>query len=311
VACPANFDCGGKNESTIRPQVGYFASNGKTKAYRCPNADACLENGCKAGYAGPLCAECAPGLTRDKNFECAPCPPNDELAGIFIGGVCLAALAVGVLFYTNKKSATKEAANHSVMLKIFLGSLQFNSLLLLVDYKWPSELQGFLSVSGYVGSSSEALNFKCMFPDYDTFFLASLMFALLPTLVVLLIWLVFLPFLKCKKLRREHLILACCIGVVLIFTSVVVNTMALFVCKEVEDKLYVLGDMSVECWSAKHNQWVVGIAVPSILFNMVLLPLAAVKVLKRNAAKIAARDEATLIKFAYLTKGASVTRAPT
>jgi hypothetical protein len=42
----------------------------------------------------------------------------------FLGGLCLAVLGIGLLFHMNKKSATKEAKNHSVMLKILFSSLQ-------------------------------------------------------------------------------------------------------------------------------------------------------------------------------------------
>jgi hypothetical protein len=74
-ACPENFDClaAGKNESTLKPKPGYFATMGRMEAYSCPNEEACGggETGCQRGYTGPLCANCEQGLTRDKRFVCA------------------------------------------------------------------------------------------------------------------------------------------------------------------------------------------------------------------------------------------------
>ena len=61
---------------------------------------------------------------KQKNQTNLACPSKTEVAFTFLGGLCLAVLGIGLMFFMNKKSATKEAKNHSVMLKILFSALQ-------------------------------------------------------------------------------------------------------------------------------------------------------------------------------------------
>ena len=78
---------------------------------------------CAEGYEGILCADCTPGYSKNKYFECAACPDSLlnvlRLAGILSGGILLIVLIVR----STLSGAVHRKNVNSVYLKIMMNQV--------------------------------------------------------------------------------------------------------------------------------------------------------------------------------------------
>jgi hypothetical protein len=90
--CPQHANC---TVDKIRPVEGYWASSNRSVVmHKCPNADACLEEGrCNVSYTGNLCGNCAEGYAFTRPFTCGACMSNSKiLAAIVMAGIFMLVL---------------------------------------------------------------------------------------------------------------------------------------------------------------------------------------------------------------------------
>ena len=269
-----------------------------------PNPDACGVAGCTTRYSGPLCANCASGFSRGRGFECSPCLSTVETIFSIIGFGCLGVLIFGVLIRSNIKSYKEKAQVHSVVLKIFLGAMQLNSMVTLLDLKFPGALNGLIQAQVATSISSGEINFGCIFPENDSYFIRTTLLSLMPVIIIALFSGIF-GFVRCctKRFQLQHLFLACCVGVTMAYISVAINTSSLFSCRQVDDVSFLLGNVNVECWSAHHSKWLFAVGLPSIIVNVIGVPCFFLWQIIKNRNKLQQDDETTMLKLSYITKG--------
>jgi hypothetical protein len=312
---------GNRTVFDIRPDPGYFAaasidlSGEKPAAYSCPNPDACPggkvgdQYGCKTSrYKGPLCAQCQDGYIKTESFVCRECSSTVGLFFQFFVLPCLMVAGFVLLVRSNVMSAMNDALVHSVVMKVFLAGMQLNSMVGLVDFKFPKAIQDIVAAQAIANLGERAfLNFRCISPGISIYKAAHVVFACLPWAIIAVLSSIHHLLSRCARckdwFRSEHLFVACCVGVMLSYLSVVVSTVSIFRCREVDGEFLLLGDVSIICGSSEYN-WLLGtVSVPSIILNVVGIPAAAFFVIRRNLQKLEQKDESTMIKLAYLTKG--------
>jgi len=304
-ACPENWSCeGDRNIATIKVKPGFFAGTNKSIAYLCPEKTACGVDGCTTRYTGPLCANCAPGFARNKGFECLLCPSSALIYTSAVFGVLALVIIVGWLTRSNTKQAMKHAAVQAVVLKIFLSSMQVNSMITQVQFEWPEVIRDLATTQGAVTSTAGALNLSCLFPGRDVFFNTCLMYLMLPFVIVGSVSAFFFLMKICMKtLRAHHLFLGASIGIILVYLPVVVQTFSMFSCRTIEGVTYLLGDVTTICYTSRHIKWVMGVGFPSLLLNVFGVPLAVGYLLRKNSKLIHERHPPTMIKLSYFFKG--------
>jgi hypothetical protein len=103
----------------------------------------------------------------------------------FVGIFVLFVLVMAFLVHSNNKGARKPASPTSVLQKIFLNSLQVNSLSVNLDVPWPSLASNYLSAFTFVGQAgSSALALDCQLQNpSDAFFYRCGMMAVAPIAV--------------------------------------------------------------------------------------------------------------------------------
>jgi len=176
-SCPAGGNCQVTpvTDVNMQPLEDYWHNKWEKDTLsflECRN-DACIgeRDQCAKGYYGVLCTECENGYGRVREYECVQCS-SPKLAILAILGAWTLASGIGIcLAYINVKEA--EAAmdgqgdndTSSVLIKILLSALQFNSIAVTFDYEWPSFLSDFLSAEGAIGVSlGSLLSIDCVQP---------------------------------------------------------------------------------------------------------------------------------------------------
>lgn len=93
----------------------------------------------------PLCAACDNDHNGDKYYPAGPgacdkCLSEDWNLSLFIIGVIAGLVGLVVYVQIFLSGATEEAAVYSVVLKIFLNTLQLNQLCMSLEFQWGSPL---------------------------------------------------------------------------------------------------------------------------------------------------------------------------
>ncbi|GAB5360179.1 hypothetical protein AAMO2058_000605300 [Amorphochlora amoebiformis] len=193
----------------IMPQEGYwrdFNVEEKASFIECVN-QACLgeTNDCSTGYTGMLCSVCEDGYGRQGEYDCVKCP-GIILNAFRLAGAYIAVMAAGVILtYVNVDTAQRsveqglkdlngiDSGRSAIVLKILLNSIQFNSIAATFKYKWPKPVEFMLTYQAVGGNSMTALmNVDCAVQDtikVRTFYLDTLIIALVPLFVPFLAWL--------------------------------------------------------------------------------------------------------------------------
>ena len=157
---------------------------------------------CAEGYAGPLCAYCAPNFNRaGAAAKCKPCSGEGVQIGYagFLAAVVIGGFIVFIVFISKIKAeadaladkaesadekATKRAELFS-LIKIAISSMQIlGSLEFTMRVEWPdtfSWVTRLLSVFSF--DPGQFLQFGCLTPKYDYYMKFAFAFMVLPTIV--------------------------------------------------------------------------------------------------------------------------------
>ena len=106
--------------------------------------------------------------------------------------------------------------------------------------------------------------------------------SLIPFLIIALIavfWLIYAKFIykKEKKLLYfiEHLLTSTVICVFSIQPSIINSLISLISCQEIGDKSYIKSYLLEECYTERHQNWMLGLFLPAFLLYGLLMPLMA------------------------------------
>ncbi len=125
--------------------------------FQCLN-DACGPVGCADGYTGTSCAECEAGRVSGENFSCNECP--DSILWTISGFIACGLAFVGVIYITRNPNA--DDFRIDTFTKIYLSSLQVNSLAAAYAFQWNEIMQTTLQSIGGVTSIGVAyLEIQC------------------------------------------------------------------------------------------------------------------------------------------------------
>jgi hypothetical protein len=326
--CPQGADClvAGVQVTNIPIQSGWWPAISGISFIRCIN-EACQGGSgshpsCADGYTGNLCSQCVrPGYGRTGKFDCSACPePNLNRLRLF--GLCLLLVVIVVVVTRiTMVSARKRASKSSILLKIFLSNLQFNSLALSFDFQWPNTLLQLFTVFDSGSNVTGFLSVDCFLTEGETtspFFIKCLVvLSVLPFLILGPALLVFLPYTLVKwcldelpASRRKQLwemyISGEVIVMFLLHPSVTSLALSLFSCKrlgEKPDDLFLMQDLGQRCYDDEHMYWLYRVGAPLVILFVVGVPLAAWIRLCVSSKRIVNEDEAFKEQFGFLYNG--------
>ncbi len=214
--CNDRRNCSEKNTTRVNsfPLPGFYPiDNDNMEFDECFYPQACQQTPtfsssskqlCSASYSGLLCAQCLPGFFRSVDFSCNKCSDNSMLSAFGFAGIFIAfVIVMAFLVHSNNKGARKPTSPTSVLQKIFLNSLQVNSLSVNLDVPWPSLASNYLSIFtivGQAGSSALALDCQLQNPA-DAFFYRCAMMAIAPIVVVPSLVVLYKLKRSCKKFK--------------------------------------------------------------------------------------------------------------
>eukprot|EP00033_Pygsuia_biforma_P002679 GCRY01002960.1.p1 GENE.GCRY01002960.1~~GCRY01002960.1.p1 ORF type:complete len:2140 (+),score=466.75 GCRY01002960.1:125-6544(+) len=201
TVCPPCGNC--SNGRLPFPATGCFASNATTLSYvSCPVEGACLgglNNTCGEGYEGSLCGTCSDGFYRGNSGQCIQCGENSAYQ---LPAMLTVFAVVLVFFYClNYRPIAQDQLG---AMRIGVNFLQITALYSEFNVNWVSPLKEVLKWAGLmnldfdVAAPECSLNFKISFVTRLYFML------LLPVLVALVFFVIFLLNMFVSKLRSSH-----------------------------------------------------------------------------------------------------------
>jgi hypothetical protein len=308
-SCLYGMQCFGENNVFAQP--GFFRLNATSNIYiPCTNPLSCLggelddgtytlENRCAKGYTGNLCANCVDGYgrTRDQG-SCYDCinSPNVYfllLAVVFIAGLMIIT-GVRILMhmsdYSDEKSkqASKDKA---ALFKLLVNFLETATLLKMIPIGWPGEAKDILNINNSIATvSSDFLSLDCLFSKISKYsvvervYVKLTLFNLLPVGAVLLAIICWFFYFKYHKLKiignpdYKRYIKQSGLFVGFFMQSAIINEdFGMFSCVNLyridNPVLFLTRDSDIECWTEKHSKWTFGLALPSILLWLFILPI--------------------------------------
>ena len=151
----------------------------------------------------------------------------------------------------------------SIYIRIFINYAQMIAIIQSLELKWPFYVTTYLQISGNVGSvSTQLFSLDCLINDFEL----NIKVIYLKALANVLIYLGFLftsawIFMFRKCLLKKHgeinrfIILVIVLSIILQPNSIK-DTSDIFNCQEIEDKYYLIAEMTEECYTADHKKWV-------------------------------------------------------
>ena len=312
--CDSHANCYGG--STIIPKPGYWRSNRlSTKIVKCPNADACLGppdliGKCAKGYEGNMCQTCETDYVRSAKIICTKCPPHTSNLLKVIGVLTAAVVFCVVLVLTSIKSAYKEKAQHSLLLKILMNYFQLVMLMGAYNLNWSKLTKKLLDIQDSAGGFAEQiLYFDCLIDNYnenDDFYSKLIRMALLPLGLLILssvLWAIYACVKRSTSILKNEMVGSATILFFLVHPSVIRSMFAALNCEEVDSGEYWLLSLQLRCWLGAHTKYALTVALPSILIWGIAVPALILLFLYRHRTKL---DDVSLrVKFGYLFNGYS------
>ncbi len=317
--CPSGAECDttGLTAFTMLATDGFWRSDNQSLSYyQCLVSGHCVDGGCAANRAGPLCAVCADGYREDTTGQaCSPCPSHSAAVGGSIGFTILIIAALLCVFYAmwiaeskhirkndpwkKVKPYTKEARvapSWTYNFKLILGYFQVaTSLLGLADIPWPTYFTRFIRYFDFVNFDFVPWgSVECV--ATLTFYDKLLLYAILPPCVLALLAAVPYTLLYVqdrmdfsdsptwriqRKLRRRKVMKLLVFALFLMYPTISARVLSFFVCRDINGTRYLAADFHLECndsdWSRN-----VPLAIICLLVYPIGIPLVIFIILYRN-----------------------------
>ncbi|OMJ89933.1 hypothetical protein SteCoe_7822 [Stentor coeruleus] len=310
--CPIGALCfGGRN---IVAGAGYWRYSKNTDMImECPYAKACLEenadfekNKCLEGYTGNLCQSCEEGYSRNGENQCTKCLERGKNIVMLLGIIILLILIIIILTASNIKAALKEQSITSVYYKIIINYFQIVMLTISFNLDWPWLVKSMFTVQSQTAGSSEQLfSFDCYLAEnMKPFYAKIIILSILPIIsgifscIFWLSWSIFRITINLK----EKIIGSIIVQLFIFQPSLLKFNFAVFNCMEIsQGNYYLISDLNIKCWDAKHLKYALGAALPSLIVWCILAPIALLIFLTKYRNELNTKEER--FKYGFIYKG--------
>jgi len=280
---------------------------------------------CAEGYTGHLCHTCIEGWGKSggADSECVNCK-GTALAYIQLILVLGFQVMVFILGIRESMALSVKYSNddqigtyNPVLLRIIINYLQLVSLLSSISVAWPDSMQNLLSMnSKFSLISDQMFSVDCLFAlgedavSVRTVFLKALIIAVSPFVFIMLAVLFWVIYFKIRRIailkNKEFGNKVITTIVVILFNmqpSVIKTSFGLFQCSNIyryDTSLnYLALDYDVKCWEGDHKFWTLGLAVPSLVLWIVILPSILIYLLRSNQKILHTAKVARKYSFIY------------
>ena len=151
----------------------------------------------------------------------------------------------------------------SIYFKIFLNYVQMIAIIHNLQLKWPFYVESYLKISGNLGTfSTQVFSFDCLISAFNLNIDAIYLKALANLMIYIGFLLAASTFFglryvfKKKHQVNNHLIITIIVLSIMIQPNSIKDTSDILNCMGIQDKSYLVQQMSIECYSAEHYQWV-------------------------------------------------------
>ena len=314
VECDAiSFICpkGTVIETMILKKEYWRSSNDTTMTYKCKNIYSCsggiinrtTDSLCYPGHMGPICDVCKKGWAKNDGV-CFECPENTTTTmslTILIPIICIF-LVIFLIKTANPATNKKEEVNGVV--KIFMNYAQVFSLASSFQINWPTIVRYFFERAKEFSSprvSFYSSDCTIGWSYYDKLLIYLIMPLFYIFVVTIMIFIVTALFCRNKKNKIKKIKsneekerfkksepgfckffiawekTAIVVGTFLSWPTVVQKILEVMNCEKIGDKYYLVKDLSVECYTYKHNTFltasyigliVYGIGIPLLGFRL-------------------------------------------
>ena len=307
--------------------------DGATILYKCDTRAACLLSNrtlpyrCATGYKGALCAACDSELEYARSgTECVACWPS-WLTGLFLSS--LACLLMAALVYIAIFRRPSKPKSWKIVMRMILTYLQMLSSVLQFRAKATEAVQQVLGVTDTVGQSVFSFPpLQCVFnPAYYTRFTISVSLPLIVGVLVILLAcagmvirgcmyrrskpgskLVYSVSLAFRRYFQQKAFLEPTLFIFFLFyNSVSTSVAAMFRCREemIDGVQYLHADILTPCYDSQHYAGQAFAGFIGLTFN-VAVPMALLRVLKRNASRLNSSE--IQARYGFLYYGYSIRR---
>jgi len=181
----------------------------------------------------------------------------------------------------------------NVYLRIFTNYIQLVSMTATMQLNWPPEFKELFVVQDQIGSlSDQVISLECFFKandDVKVVFIDILLTNLLPLILcitALCFWVLWLLFHRDTNFRvnfKSTIV----IMFFLVHPSIMRKNFAFFSCRELGDgEHHLIPDLSVDCWSEEHMNWIFAVALPGTIVWVLGAPALAIVALIRNRGEL-------------------------
>lgn len=240
---------------------------------------------------------------------CQVCPPKQANTALTVVGILVVlCMMVGFIIYSIKSSAD-ESSTSSMMFKTLAAYGQVVGLASLFPYKWPKEiiklfelLDMMTSVSDRILNTDCALASKKDNGEFPLVYEKAILYMMAPVIFTLCACVVFIITqyaldVRCKnnkfvRLRtyvlkqgeewlfsdtKRCIIVSVIVAMVVLHPTLTRQSIFLLMCVEVEGAFYLRKDVQLQCSTTQHNLVVGLVAVPGILFYVIICKWVGVR----------------------------------
>eukprot|EP01017_Pseudomicrothorax_dubius_P009638 TRINITY_DN13312_c0_g1_i2.p1 TRINITY_DN13312_c0_g1~~TRINITY_DN13312_c0_g1_i2.p1 ORF type:complete len:613 (+),score=137.48 TRINITY_DN13312_c0_g1_i2:214-2052(+) len=256
------------------------------------NQTLCSTGWCSERYRGNLCSQCAPGYATSNEVYCVPCSNNPYyyviVALIFIGATGFVIFTIRNALKAKQSTSSGGSKKMSIMIKILMNYFQLVSIVSSFSFQWPDQVKSAFKINNQIASSTtQIFSMDCIFQttlsnsytkSQRPFFIKLALIAACPILLALLasvVWIVYFlvryrsRVCEFKDNMKTNIVTSIVILLFMVHTSILQTTFLSFRCQNIGDEerpySYLERDLDVECWKDQHLNYVLTLAVPSLV----------------------------------------------
>jgi hypothetical protein len=285
--CASHASCPGG--SVLDLDQGHWRPDTLSKdIYPCHVPDACdggVNSTCNDGYGDRLCSVCDSGWERLGLYNCQECLSLAGQAAKFLVSI----LVVQGAFCLMMRGFAKGSPVYPVVLRLCLNYIQLMSFLLTFNISWPESVLKLLEAIKIVGTLSQTSSSSDCLLDVaasSAAYVRLILACAYPIALALVSALVLSAWARCTKSAffKPWFVFNLAAGVVL--SPYVIEASFLFLsCRQMEGETHwLVYDYSIQCYTSTHLQFILGVALPSLLFWLLAFPALLLRAIKKETA---------------------------
>ncbi|KAL4490255.1 hypothetical protein ABPG72_004294 [Tetrahymena utriculariae] len=318
---PGNWKINNNTDSIV------YCKNKAENCYGTQETGYCIE-----GHIGPLCESCdvygqvwKMTYQSDGKFNCLKCKNlstvNYIIPTIFIvlGIIIYILISIRIILQINKlivlgyyirklnllplsKSSFQDTTNMN--LKAMMSYMQISSMINTFVIQLP---EWMTFIPDYLGSPIQNLqySFDCILNQqqqstYPIVFFRTIWFLAIPIIYLASVgfFYLILVLLKTAKFDKSYIISGLVFLSFFIQPNMISNLLGVMSCRSIDNKLYILSDISYECYTDIHKKYIAIVCLPGLILWAFIIPLVILRNLIKNRQNL---DHATIrLKYGFL-----------